>query len=327
MDTEDRSLLATLAYYSALRWPLTVSELLERRIPAIRCGAQRDVVATLDTLMARLENLSADGRIRASAGLYMVGDVPHDFVAQRVYRQAVSAQKWRAMLPRAWWLQVVPFVRMVSASGSLAMGSSSPQSDWDVFVVVKSGRLYTARLGLLAVAWLLGRLRTQTMQSAPDRFCFNHILTTEGLSLRHRSLYTAHAVAWHIPLYDPWGYAPRFRHANDWVAHYASHAVDRSFIRRSVSYSRILGAIRWLGELILTGPVGALCERVVRRWMQGRIRANPQTYARGGRIIADDRELEFHPRSFEATALSRYNAFLARFGMGQYAERDSGLTH
>ncbi len=327
MDTDERSLLATLAYYSALRWPLTISELLERRIPSTRFGAHGNESSTLDTLMARLEALHATGRIRASSGLYIVGPTPDDFVAHRTHRQALSAQKWRQMLRRAQWFQTVPFVRMMSASGSLAMSSSSAQSDWDMFVVVKSGRIYTARAGLLVVAWLLGRLRTKEMRSAPDRFCFNHIITTDGLSLRHRSLYTAHAIAWHIPFYDPWGYAVRFRQANDWVKHYVTHSMDQSFVHRSVPRSRVLGVIRWLGEFVLSSPFGALVEYVVRRWMQDRIETNPETHTRSGRIVANDRELEFHPHSFEATALGRYNAFLSRWGMSQFAERDSGLTH
>jgi hypothetical protein len=59
--------------------------------------------------------------------------------------------------------------------------------------------------------------------------------------------------------------------------------------------------------------------------MQRRIHREPATHEKGGRIVADDRELEFHPHSFEAVALSRYNAALTRLGLGQYAERDSGL--
>jgi hypothetical protein len=92
-----------------------------------------------------------------------------------------------------------------------------------------------------------------------------------------------------------------------------------------VTRSRLLNAVRRTLEIILNTFAGGAIERVLKVWMQGRINRNPVTRAQGGRIIADDRELEFHPHSFEAVALARYNATLARLGLGQYSERDSGL--
>ncbi len=320
MDTQEQSLLATLAYYGALRWPLTVVELAEHMIP---CGGD---LHSFGSLVASLELLEVAGRVRGESGLYVVGDVPANIADYRVSRQATSADKWRAMLSSARWLPVVPYVRMMSASGSLAMGSSALESDWDMFVIVRSGRLYTARLGLLAVAWLCGRLRTKRMKTAPDRFCFNHIITTDSLSMRHRSLYTAQAISCLVPFYDSWGYAARFRQANAWVGDYSASAGGGFYVRRELSHSRFLGAIRWWGEVFLNTFIGTLIERGLRRWMQARIRANPETHRAGGRIIADDRELEFHPRSFEAVALARYNETLTRIGLGQYRQRDSGLT-
>lgn len=326
MDTAERSLLATLAYYGALRWPLTVVELSERLIPSRRFG-QTAAVTGIGSIASLIQQLQASGRIRADSGLYVFGDVPADMPRHRIQRHTQSAEKWRHMLASAWWLQAVPYVRMLAAGGSLAMGSSSPQSDWDMFVIVKSGRLYTARLGLLLVALLLGRLRTKRMRIAPDKFCFNHLITTDGLAIRHRSLFTAHALAWLIPFHDPWAYAFRFRQANAWVGEYTTGTSGTTFVRRALSRSGLLNAIRWSGERILNTYFGLIVERLLCRWMRGRIEREPATHLSGGRIVADDREIEFHPRSFEAVALARYNAALTRLGMGQYAEHDSGLAH
>jgi|GEM_PF-3703007 len=316
----EEQVLATLAYYGALRWPLTVVELSERFIPL---GAGK---ASMGQLVAMLEQLARDGQIRADSGLYVLGDTPVYIVENRVRREAESAHKWRMLLRWAWWLQMVPYVRMVAGSGSLAMGSSSAQSDWDVFVVAKAGRLYTARLGLLVIAGLLGRLRTKSMRVAPNRFCFNHIITTDGLAIRHRSLFTAHALAWLVPFYDPWKFAHRLCDANQWVYEYSSASIGEQFIRRAISTSRFLSAIRKCIEFVLNTFIGTWVERVLRSWMQKRIMANPETTAPGGRIVADNRELEFHPHSFEAVALSRYNATLSRIGLGKFSQRDSGLT-
>jgi hypothetical protein len=243
----------------------------------------------------------------------------------RVRRQAENAQKWRRILASAWWLQAVPFVCMIAASGSLAMGSTGPHSDWDMFVIVRARRLYTARLGLLVTAKLLGRLRTKRMRDAPDHFCFNHIITTDNLASRHRSLFTAQAWSWLIPMYDPHAFLPRLRQANRWMSEYVSSPGDTEFRHRSVPISRALRVFRRGTEWALTTFVGDIVERAVCSWMVRRINREPVTHAQGGRIVADDRELEFHPHSFEAVALARYNASLVALGLGQFAEHDSGL--
>lgn len=320
--------MATLAYYGSLRWPLTIVELSERMIPCGRLGhAGPAETMSVGEIVSAVARLVETGRVRADSGLFTVGDAPGDIVRYRIARDSLSSEKWRAMLGRAWWLQCVPYVRLLSAGGSLAMGSSGPQSDWDVFAVVEAGRLYTARAGLLLVAFCMGRLRTKRMRTAPDRFCFNHIITTDGLAIRHRSLFTAHALSWLVPFYDPHGYAKRLRQANLWISDYVTSTGSDAFIRRTLVRSRLLSVVRRCIEMTLNTFVGSMVERIVRRWMRARVAADPATAARGGRIVADEYELEFHPRSFELVALRRYNAALAQFGMGQYAERDSGLTH
>ena len=327
MDARERSVLATLAYYGALRRPLTLVELCRRLIPPLRLGGRDVLVPDLGGLTLVADELSAGGAIRCDAGLYTLAGASADLEAHRDGRQKESAQKWTRMLGAAFWLQAVPYVRMLAASGSLALASSSEGSDWDIFAVVHAGRLYTARLGLLAVAQMLGRLRTKRMKRAPDRFCFNHIITTDGLATRHRSIFTAHALAWLMPFYDPSGTAARVREANRWVTDFVAVPMDTEFRRRSVAPSRPLAVVRRAMEAVLDTFIGGILESAVRKWMQRRIAREPATHGKGGRVVADDRELEFHPHSFEAVALSRYNASLTRLGMGQYAEHDSGLVN
>lgn len=302
MDDLDRSILATRAYYDAIGFSLTPVELYVRLIPL-----SKSIHPSLGDMIARLPTATMT-------------------IDSRICQQKECTQKWRHMLRCAWWLQVVPYVRALFASGSLALGNVEPSSDWDVFGVMQDGRLYTARAGLLCTTWCMRRLRTKHMQVAPDRFCFNHLITTRGLVIRHRSIFTAHTLAWLVPMWDPNGYGARIRQANLWMNEWTLQTGDTHFVRRSVKRSRVLGAVQVCAELVLNTFIGSLLERILRRWMQGRIARDPITRTRGGRVIADDRELEFHPHSFETTVLERYNAALVRLGLGQYRERDSGLT-
>jgi len=58
-----------------------------------------------------------------------------------------------------------------------------------------------------------------------------------------------------------------------------------------------------------------------------RIEADPATHAAGGRVVADEQELEFHPRSQEVSVLDAYNRTAAQLLGDIPREADSGLTH
>lgn len=314
MDASDRELVKTLAYAGAFSWPLTLAELSQR------------TGMPLGNVASRADALVVVGALIEAYGLYRLAGASENAIWSRVMQQKECAQKWTRMLRRAWWLQAVPFVRALFASGSLAFGNVAPDSDWDLFVIARKKRLYTARAGLLLAAWLMGRLRTKRMRTAPDRFCFNYLITTDSLAIRHRSIFVAHVLAELIPIHDPAHLLPRLWDANHWITDFVQRPTDVAFVRRAIAPSRILGAVRWSIELILNTFFGALIERWIRAWMQRRIMREPATHSPGGRIVADDRELEFHPRSFEATVLARYNATLVALGMGSDIEHDSGLT-
>ncbi len=325
MDGADRSILATLAYAAASDWPLTLAEVAERLIPSARVGAA-SAVPSLGDIAGRLDVLARAGTVKARGGLFAHADVSDTAFARRVACEKESVRKWRLMRSRARWLTAVPYIRALFASGSLAQGNTGPDSDWDVFVVAQAGRLYTARLFLVAATWSMGRLRTKHHATAPDRFCFNHYVTTDGLAIGHCSLYTAHGIASLVPVYDPQRMLGQFRAANEWITEYVSATSGGAFIGREVRESGILATARKMLEIMLDTPLGARIEHAARWWQQRRIAREPATSAPGGRVVADERELEFHPRSFEAVALARYNTLLTRAGLGSFAEHDSGLT-
>ena len=96
-------------------------------------------------------------------------------------------------------------------------------------------------------------------------------------------------------------------------------------MHREVPRSRLLGMVRSVIELPLRTVLGDWLERGLRAWQCRRIEREPATHERGGRVVADDREIEFHPRSAERMVIDRYNAALAGLGVRR-TEPDSGLT-
>jgi hypothetical protein len=324
-DSVDRALLATLAYANAVGMPLTAMQVHRRLIALTRFGAP-SVSPSLGQVVQTLDRLAEHGAVRVHDGWYAPAGTSIEATERRLEHDKVQADKWRRMRRKAFWMQAVPFVRAICAAGSLAEGKTGPESDWDMFVVTRRGRLYTSRIFLLGVAKFLRVLRTKKERIAPDKFCFNHYVTDDGLSIRHRSLFVAYALSALVPIHDPDHMARRLWEANRWAGDFLAHwpPADSITVQRKVRRSRALRMVRRTAEALLSNPLGNVFEHVMRRWQQGRIEREPATHARGGRIVADRRELEFHPRSAERAALSRYNAAMAALGVAAQ-EQDSGL--
>lgn len=80
-------------------------------------------------------------------------------------------QKRCKLLRRARLFHWIPFVSRVFAGGSLAIGQINRTSDFDVIVVARPGRLYTARFFCLLIFGLAGWRRT--FRNPADGFCLS----------------------------------------------------------------------------------------------------------------------------------------------------------
>ncbi len=325
MEISD-SILATLAYYDGFDYPLTAFELyrylinplrLRPHIESLEPISLRDIKESLEILL-RKENIVKE------LGFYSLKG-RNGLAQQRIEREKISAQKWRLCLKRAYWLQAAPWVRGIFASGSLAMGTISSDSDFDMLVLVEPGRLYLARLFLSGIASLLGARRTRFETTAPDKFCFNHYVTTNSLEIPHESLYNAQTYAHLVPIAINPTLAGEFFVANLWINKFVyNFTPHQQAIRRTVRKSPILLTVAKFLERFLN-TAGDTFERWARQYQQKRIAANPATHAPGGRVIYTNTELEFHPHSFERVILDRYNGLTRKFGLAMTPEPDSGL--
>lgn len=246
--------------------------------------------------------------------------------ALRLEREKISAQKWRRCLSRAYWLQIAPWIRGMFVSGSLALGTVGPESDFDILVLVEPKRLYLARLFLSGITSLIGARRTRYETSAPDKFCFNHYLTTDVLAMKHESIYNAQTYAHLVPMMVCSSLAGKFFADNLWINKFVyNFTPHQQTIRRTVRPSKFLKNIARVIEFIFQREIGNIFERWARRYQQDRISDNPATHAPGGRVVYTGTELEFHPHSFERVVIDHYNAVTRKLGVSMNPEPDSGL--
>jgi len=330
------SILATLVYYDILDFPLTLLEVNKYLINPKRFRPPRsdlkevprsDLEIILGQIAQTLDNLVNSGNIGSKNGFYFLPG-RDGLYELRIEREKIAAQKWKKFLRIAKWFQAVPYLRAILASGSLAINNTDKNSDFDVLVMAKSGRLYTCRIFLCLVASLFGARRTRYEKSAPDKFCFNHYITDGNMNIKYESLYNAQTYANLKPVLERNGVFGRFYNENIWLNKYVyNFKPAEEFVLRKVSQNFFLSGICKAGEFVLNSALGDKIENWAKKYQQKRIKNNPATYEPGGRVVFNDNELEFHPRSFEAFAIDKYNKGLKQLGIIPHIEeKDSGLT-
>lgn len=327
MNDHRNSILATLAYYDILEVPLTLFETHKFLInPARFTKMPVQEPVTLGQVNDEVEGLLRSGIIESRNGFYVLPG------RQRLYdlrigREKIAAAKWKKFLKTAKWFQAVPYLRGMFASGSMALGNTDPDSDFDVLAVTAGRRLYTCRVFLSLAASFFGARRKRFDSVAPDKFCFNHYITDDSLAIRHESLFNAQTYIHLKPVLISGGLFESFYASNLWLNKYVyNFRPSDAFVRRSVKPKVFLRSVAVLGEFFLNNKVGDWLESVLKNYQHKRIRSNPVTYQKGGRIVFNDSELEFHPHSFEKVAIEKYNASLKDLGIIQpEEEKDSGL--
>jgi hypothetical protein len=301
MTPLDQAIVRTLKYFDIFDLPLTATQLWRQLVmdpeSVTRWSGQHawhlaEVQAALATSPA-LQS-AVGGRL----GYYCLAG-REELVARRLDRYCHAQDKWEIVQRAVRWLAAVPFVRMIAVSGSLAQNNTRPQSDLDLFIITRAGRIWTARLGLLIVAQLLGRRRKYWDEQAPDKICLNHYVTDATLLIDPaiRNLYTAVLYKSLVPLLgrEMW---QKFQHANAaWLKHYLMYREAPTLPRRQqVRPWRVLLRLKRQLELLLLEAPGAWLERVARR-MQRRVSLRHAEPGRSGRIVLSDGELAFHPDS------------------------------
>ena len=332
------SILATLAYYDTLDYPLTAGEIFKFSINQDRMKSQEASVnkvfvpsfhkncspPPLADYLNCLDALAKEGKLEEKNSFYFLPGRGHLY-EERIERNKIAEQKWKKARRYLFLAQVVPYIEAIFASGSLALGHTGKESDLDVLVVAKYGRIWTARVVISVLMNLLGVRRKDKERIAPDKICLNHYITDYSLKIPFESMYNAQSYAHLVPIYwrDEVIIKRFWKENGEWAKKFLNFwKLPDGYQRRAVRSSRILRGIKLFAEKLLdwSGLAGFL-ERFSKKIQISRINTNLP-----GRITANDQQLEFHPYSVEKDIIKKYNQTIFKLKIfGNYQEADSGL--
>jgi predicted nucleotidyltransferase len=164
--------------------------------------------------------------IQKSGYFYVEGG--DGLVYKRMLRERISAKKTLIAKKASRLISLLPTVKMVAITGSLAMKNSSSESDIDLMVITKGGTLWLTRLITYTLLKLTNfSVRKPGDSNEKDRLCLNIWLDEYDLlwNKGSRNLYTAHEIAQIYPLANKSKIYEKFLYKNRWILDYWPNAV------------------------------------------------------------------------------------------------------
>jgi D-beta-D-heptose 7-phosphate kinase/D-beta-D-heptose 1-phosphate adenosyltransferase len=167
-------------------------------------------------------------------------------VYKRVLRSRISTKKLEIANKASEVLSLIPGIRMVAATGSLAMNNAGEGSDIDFMIITKQRKLWITRLLVYFLLSLFRfTLRHPGDKHEKDRLCLNLWMDESDLvwKVNDRNLYTAHEIAQILPLVNKNEAYEKFLYKNKWILKFWPNSVRIVNCKLKAASSRNKGSM------------------------------------------------------------------------------------
>lgn len=307
MSTLEKDTISTLIYYNLLDRPLTELETYRYLL-----GPSQKV--SFFEFQKALANLVATKRIVTQQGLYFLPG-RSSLLAIREKRLKLAQVKWRKLKKLARWLAFVPFLRMAAVTGSLTAYNTRSESDFDLLIVAKTGRLWLARSFVTTLTALLGVRRHGHLTK--DRICLNCYLTEDSLEIKPqakpRDFHSAQEYGRLTLLFETEaGIYQNFLISNAWLEEYLnSYPWPNQKTDKEIPINKIANRCRRLAEKLLSGKIGERLEKKLGAWQTSRINQKSETQP-ADQIFVSQNCLMFHPQSKSYSLMRKFEEQIAQ---------------
>lgn len=293
LNDQEKILISTVAYYNELDYPLTAFEIW--KYLTVFEKNQENQSLGIEKIVSILEDNKIKEFIQESKGFYFMKG-RSELIETRLKKNKISSLKIRKLRKIVYFLRLVPFVRMVAITGRLAMKSAERESDWDLFIILKKGKIWTGRTLVTIFLHLIGKRRYG--KKIKDRACLNYFVSDESLKIDIENrplevnLFSASEYSFSIPLFGFKKYH-KFQIKNSWIKDFKpNYSLTEVKDLKMISDNHFSKLIRKCGEKMLRLD---FIENLLRKVEKEKIAKNPKTHKQGSIIEAKDEMLVFLP--------------------------------
>ena len=205
MDSREAAILKTLLYANFFDYPLKKEELYNFLIGKKLSKSEFSKVLN-----------SAKLPIDFSNGFYFLQG-KQKLVKKRQQRELISLEKLKKAAIIIRKLSLVPTIKLIGISGTLAVKNCAEDDDIDIFVIAENGLAWTTRFLAASMLIMLGVYRNKNSKRYKDKICLNLILDEDRIFFENQDLFTAHEIVQLLPVFEKDKAYQKFINANSWV--------------------------------------------------------------------------------------------------------------
>jgi hypothetical protein len=279
----EKAILQTLCWFALFEYPLTSFEIWKYLFG--KTSSLEEVLFCLD------QSTYLHERLYQKDGFFFLKfyeNVSSKWLKNHHENFLDSVRKLKKVRTALWFFRLFPSVECVMACNSLAWFSTKPDSDIDLFILVKPKTIWLTRL-LLVLPFALLKKRPESRKKDP--FCFSFFLTTDHLDIepfafKESDPYLAYWIFSLIPLFDRRQIFEEFIQKNIWAKVYFPNAQAKAMHKElsisSNSFSFPLFCFWWMEPL---------AKYIQQKYLPTslKILANQDT-----RVVINDTVLKFH---------------------------------
>lgn len=286
------SIIQTISYFDIFNTPLTREELLR--------WLWGEKAVDYTDFAKRLDDLEKQNKISKKSGYYFLPG-REEIINIRQRAVPLVEEKMQIAVRAGKKIRWIPFVEAVFVCNTVAGGGVKKTSDIDVFIIIKNGRLWLARLLTTITMSLFGLRRNKT--KIANKICLSFYATNDGLDLSKikisdPDIYLTYWMENLIPVYDPNNTLRKIKYKNQWAKKSLPNSNEnyQTLYRWAVVDSKLSKAVRSFFEKTWTGAYGNLIEKQAKEIQQTKMKlnfTNPNKENKLG-VIINDNMLKFH---------------------------------
>ncbi len=292
------AVMATIRFFDLFDFPLTAEEVMEYLYKYKSPLHIKEMRATLNYLVQQ------DKLSEIKGHFVLAGREP--IIETRKTRKFIAEKFWNRTKLYGQYMRSVPFTRMIAVCNNLAYDNPSHQSDIDLFIVVKPGRMWLARLLITVILHFFGVRRYG--DKVAGRFCLSFFVTSDKTAMHEFALgeedpYLAYWTKNLRPIFGSQAYQ-EFRESNkDWLSAYGLE-FDDSYKKHMYHYED--GRLKKISEWLLGGLVGDQFEKLLKATLKKKTLKSMESLGPDASVIVSDEILKFHNQDRRQEFLDRW---------------------
>ncbi len=280
------SILKTIRFYDLFDFPLMADEIRDHLY-------RYTYPLHIKELKLTLVHLVESGQLLLLRDYYTLPG-RESIVETRKTRRFIAEKFWTRTRLYGQYMRAVPFVKMIAVCNNLAYDNPNEQSDIDLFIVIKSGRMWIARLIITLVLQFYGVRRHG--DKVVGRFCLSFFVTDKKLNMEELELkpedpYLAYWTKNLSPIYgeDTFKY---FKELNEqWLLTYGLKFSNHQL--RNMYYHKERKTKRF-AEWLLGGKLGDFIEWILKKTYKRKTMSGLRKLGDKANVLVSDDILKFH---------------------------------